>query len=384
MTPLLRKILGMNWLLIFVMYALLILSVPVIESAARHLPQGGEWFANRQKIWILLGSIVYFGTALINYRWVRYLAIPMYLAGIALMLVALRADNEVHQINLPGGIPFQPAQLMIAASIICLATFMEETQRWHWIFRQPLVQLLLVAIITGIPFLLVVKAGDMGSAIVYIPVAATALLIGGLPFRYFILIGLLAFGSLPIVYNIVLPEVSERGHGRIELYIKRLQGKEVDITDEGYAAHYVTLNVGQAGYKGAGLGSTANSLHEQKFIPFKTAHNDFIFSVYAGELGFRGSVFLLTLFGLLMIQGLFIAFYSRDIAGRLIASGVVALCFAHVFENVGMNVDLMPITGIPLPLVSYSGTFAIMMMFLLGLVQSVWVHRHHHNGEEAA
>lgn len=376
MTPLLRKILGMNWLLVIVMYLILIGSVPLIESAARHLPQGGEYYADRQKMWILLGSVVYFITALINYRWVKWLAIPMYLVGLGLMVVALRVDSEVHQITLPGGIPFQPAQLMIAAGIIAIAILMSESQKWHWIFRQPMTQLILVAVLTGIPFLMVVKAGDMGSAIVWLPVAATALLVGGLPFRYFIFIGLLVFGSLPIIYKVVLPEASPRGYGRIELYIDRLQGKEVDITDEGYAAHYVSLNVGQAGWKGTGLNSTANSLHESRFIPFKTAHNDFIFCVMAGELGFRGSLILLTAFGLLMIQGLFIAFYSRDMAGRLIAAGVVALFFAHVFENIGMTVDLMPITGIPLPLVSYSGTFCVMAMFLLGLVQSVWVHRH--------
>jgi len=79
--------------------------------------------------------------------------------------------------------------------------------------------------------------------------------------------------------------------------------------------------------------------------------------------------------GLLLIQCLFIAFYSRDLAGRIIVGGVVGLFFAHLFENVGMCILLMPITGIPLPLVSYSGTFVVICMFLLGLVQSVWLHR---------
>ena len=84
-----------------------------------------------------------------------------------------------------------------------------------------------------------------------------------------------------------------------------------------------------------------------------------------------------------MIQCLFIAFYSRDLAGRLIVGGVVGLVFAHVFENIGMCVLLTPITGIPLPLVSYSGTFVVISMFLLGLVQSIWVHRGFHTEEEA-
>lgn len=106
-----------------------------------------------------------------------------------------------------------------------------------------------------------------------------------------------------------------------------------------------------------------------------TAHNDYIFAVIAEEQGFRASLLLLTGFALLLIQCLFIAFYSRDFSGQIISAGVVALFFAHIFENIGMCVSLMPITGIPLPLISYSGTFVLICMFLLGLVQSIWVHR---------
>ena len=116
-------------------------------------------------------------------------------------------------------------------------------------------------------------------------------------------------------------------------------------------------------------------MHDKGFIPRDTAHNDYIFAVIAEELGFRGSLLLLTAFALLLIQGLFIAFYSRDVSGRLLVCLIVALFFAHVFESIGMCVLIMPITGIPLPLVSYSGTFVVICMFLLGLVQSVWIHR---------
>jgi rod shape determining protein RodA len=99
--------------------------------------------------------------------------------------------------------------------------------------------------------------------------------------------------------------------------------------------------------------------------------------VIAEELGFRGALLLIGAYALLLIQGLFIGFYSRDIAGRLIVCMVVALFFAHVYESIGMCILVMPITGIPLPLVSYSGTFVVICMFLLGLMQSVWVHRNH-------
>jgi rod shape determining protein RodA len=156
-----------------------------------------------------------------------------------------------------------------------------------------------------------------------------------------------------------------------------VQGREVDISGDAYAPHNVSMAVGKAGWKGVGWKATAEkgSLHDKGFIPLETAHNDYIFAVIAEELGFRGSILLLTAFTLLLIQGLFIAFYSRDVSGRLLVCLVVALFFAHIFESIGMCVLIMPITGIPMPLVSYSGTFVVICMFLLGLVQSVWIHR---------
>ncbi|MCF7675413.1 MAG: FtsW/RodA/SpoVE family cell cycle protein, partial [Akkermansiaceae bacterium] len=107
-------------------------------------------------------------------------------------------------------------------------------------------------------------------------------------------------------------------------------------------------------------------------------HNDYIFVVIGVELGFRGSLALLSTYTVLLTGCLFVACYSRDMSGRLLASLVLTLIFAHVFESVGMCVLLLPITGIPLPFISYSGTFVVICMFLMGLVQSVWIHRFDH------
>jgi rod shape determining protein RodA len=171
--------------------------------------------------------------------------------------------------------------------------------------------------------------------------------------------------------------VSKRGPERIDTWLRMLQGREVDISNEAYAPHNISMAVGKAGWKGVGwnAGVETGSLHAKAFIPKDTAHNDYIFAVIAEETGFRGSLLLILAFGVLIVQGLIIAYYSRDLTGRLLASLVVALFFAHVFESIGMCILLTPITGIPLPLVSYSGTFVVVSMMLLGLVQSVWIHR---------
>jgi len=386
MTPFLRKILGLNWGLLFVMYGLLIFGVFMIESAARHLPlsqdvlnqygNAGAYYAAMQKRWILVGSVVYFVTAFMDYRWIRWFGIPFYIVSLAMLAMAMHIDDKVHRLNL-FGLSFQPAQLGISSGILLIAWLVQDLPRLHRWFGAPFIRICLIGVLAALPFLMVMKMGDMGSALVWIPVSIVALLIGGAPFRYLSFMSLLGVGLIPLLYFVVLPLVSKHGPQRIDTWLSMIQGQEVDISKEGYAPYYISMAVGKAGWKGVGWKASAEqgSLHAKKFIPMDTAHDDYIFAVIGEELGFRGSLLLLTSFALLLIQGLFVAFYSRDLCGRLLACLVVAMFFAHVFESIGMCVLMMPITGIPLPLVSYSGTFVVICMMLLGLVQSVWIHR---------
>ena len=384
MTPLLRKLLGINWVLVLTMYGLLIFGVFSIESAARHLDQGGAYFADRQKTWILIGTLVYFGVALTNYRWFRWLAPPLYVVAVGATLLATENASGVHQLELPGGIDFQPVQLLLLAGILASAWLLQDLPRLGrripkvgWLLDEPIVKIASVGLVTGFPFLLVVKLGDMGSALVWLPVAFVLMLAGGVPFRYLTFMVLVAVASVPLLYFVVLPEVSERGPERIEVYLDMLNGREVDTQGAAYAPHRVSMAVGKAGWSGVGWNAPEErgSIHAKRMIPVDTAHNDYIFAVIGEEQGFRGSLLLVTGFCLLLVICLFIAAYAADPMGRIIVCGVVAVFFAHVFENIGMCVLLTPITGIPLPLISYSGTFVVICMFLLGLVQSVWIHR---------
>jgi len=366
----------MNWVLVLTMYGLLIFGIFAIESAARHLDGGGALFAEKQKNWIVIGSVIYFVTSLVDYRWIRWLALPIYCVSLVCMGMVMGSDEEVHQLRL-GPIIFQPAQLGVASGVLMLSWLLQDLPRLHRIFGMPIVRIGIISVLSGLPFLMVMKMGDMGSALVWIPVAIVALLIGGVPFRYLSLMSILCVGVVPVINLVALPLVSERGPERIKLYLDMLEDKPVDIAGAAYAPYYVSMAVGKAGWSGIGWNapSERGSLHAKRYIPWKTAHNDFIFSVLAEEQGFRGSLLLLTAFALLLIQSLFISFYSRDMTGRLVVTCVVAFFFAHIFENIGMCVLIMPITGIPLPLISYSGTFVVMCMFMLGLVQSVWIHR---------
>lgn len=376
----------MNWVLVFVMYGLLIFGVFMIESAARHLPvskdilnqygSAGAYYAAMQKNWILIGSVAFFGAALVDYRWIRWLGIPFYVVSLGLMVMAMQQDDSVHRLTL-GGFSFQPAQLGVSSGVILIAWLLQDLPKLHRFFGAPFMRIGIIGVVAAVPFLVVMKMGDMGSALVWIPVAIVALIVGGAPFRYLSFMGFLAAGLLPLVYFVALPLVSERGPQRIDTWLRMMRGQEVDISNEAWAPHNISMAVGKAGWKGVGWNASVEqtSLHAKGFIPKDTAHNDYIFAVIAEEMGFRGSLLLLAAFALLAVLGLFIAFYSRDACGRVLATLVVALFFAHVFESIGMCVLLMPITGIPLPLVSYSGTFVVICMFMLGLLQSVWIHR---------
>mgnify|MGYP000393740762 CR=1 FL=1 len=387
MTPFLRKILGMNWLLVLVMYGLLIFGVFMIESASRHVSLSaaslgsyssvGAYFASKQKLFILIGTVAYFGAAFIDYRWIRWLGIPIYGVSMGLMVLAMQQGDSVYQLRL-GSLSFQPAQLGITSGILLISWLVQDLPKIHRWFAAPLIRIGTIGLLAVIPFLMVMKMGDMGSALVWIPVSIVALLIGGTPFRHLSCMALISAGIIPLVYFVALPLVSKRGPERIDIWLRMMNGQEVDISGAAYAPHNVSMAIGKAGWKGTGYNATVEqgALHAKGFIPRETAHNDYIFAVIGEELGFRGSLLLLTAFSLLLIQGLFIAFYSRDVSGRLLTCLIVAVFFAHIFESIGMCVLIMPITGIPLPLVSYSGTFVVICMFLLGMVQSVWIHRH--------
>lgn len=388
MSPLLRKILGMNWVIVITMFALLIFGLYAIESAARHLEvsttiikkygSAGAYFADRQKLWILAGAVVFFVTSWIDYRWIKWFAIPIYFASLAMMiLVITKGDSasDAHSLAF-GALKFQPSQLGVMSGVLMMSWLLQDLPQWHRIFQVPIVRIGIIAVLSAIPFLLVMAMGDMGSALVWIPVVIVALVIGGVPWRYLSLMSILGAALLPIMYFVVLPAVSSRGPERIKLWLDMLHERQVDITGNAYAPYYVSMAVGKSGWKGIGWNNNSDlSLHEKGYISKKTAHNDYIYAVIAEEFGFRGGLLLVTAFTLLLIQSLFIAFYSRDMMGRMVVVCVVAFFFAHIFENIGMCVLLMPITGIPLPLVSYSGTFVVICMFLLGLVQSVWIHR---------
>ncbi|MFT5469425.1 MAG: rod shape determining protein RodA [Verrucomicrobiales bacterium] len=377
MTPLFRKFLGMNWLLVLNMFALIVFGVICIYSATNFKTGVVHGIWSKQVIFCGLGTLFFIVAALLDYRWVLWGGIPLYIIGIVLSIAALLGVGggdgvAAHNAGLViFGINVQPSQIAIAGGIIVMALVLGHLHKVHPIFRHHLLRLGIVGVVCMVPFGIVLLQGDFGSAIVWLPVAFSMLLVGSIPFRYIIVVSQIGLVLIPWAYFFGLkPHQKER----IEVYISLLLDKKVDAQGNAYAAINIMKAVGSGGFNGKGF-LAEKSVNNLGFIPQVTAHNDFIFAVLAEEFGFKGSILLLAGFALLLIQMLFIGFYSRDPIGRLITVGVVALFFAHIFQHVGMNILIMPITGIPLPFISYGGTFAVICMFLVGMVQSVWVHR---------
>lgn len=398
MTPLFRKLLGLNWLLCGVMVLLLISGIFIIYSATHARVDDpviqGAW--RNQIKYAVLGLGVFLTAALIDYKWIRWGAVPAFLAGIG-GLVAVQVIGTVKGgvevdgkmqggskswIDI-GGFSVQPSQFAIAAGIIMLAFTLGELHRLHPWFRYHFVRLMAAGLVTAIPLGFVLLEGDLGSAMVWVPVFAAMAFAGSIPYRYLIAGALVALMVVPWVFFFGLKPYQR---DRIEVPLKMLQNKPVDYRKEGYASINIVRAIGSSGWEGKGFagsrmpvdpvtGQRKKTMHQLHFIPKATAHNDYIFPVFAEEQGFRGSLLLISAFAFLIFQCLYIAFMARDQVGRLLVVGVSALLFAHIYENIGMQVQLMPITGIPLPFISAGGTFLLSIMGLLGLVQSVWVHR---------
>jgi len=393
MTPLFRKFLGMHWIIFAIMALLLAAGVYSIYAAVHfrdgeHAALAMKW---REQInWILIGTVAYFGAALVDYKWVRWGALIMYVGSLAMVAAVFKFGVEVNEqkigLQLPGLGTFQPAQLAVASTILLMAVVLGEAHKIFPWMRHYMVRFLVSSAIFGLPFLLMLKQGDLGSAMVIVPVAVVMLIVGNIPFRCLIAAALIGLIVIPPVYFFGLKDHQRK---RIDVTLDLLQGKEVNIKKEGYALTNILIAVGSAGWPGKGtdlkdLAPNSKNMLQLGLIPQVTAHNDFIFVVVAETFGFRGAAALLAAFLFLLLMCLSVAFFARDALGRLIVTGVIALLLAHIFEHAGMNIGLLPITGLPMPFISYGGTFLVMNLFLMGLLQSVWVHRNKMLEEEAA
>ena len=322
-------------------------------------------FVNKQAVALLVG-LVGMGVVMIpDYRQFRAWAPVAYGFSLVLLLAVLLIGTEVNGakawIRL-GGFQLQPVELAKPALIAMLAALFHE-RREDALGLRALVEGLALA---AAPMLLILGQPDFGSFMVFVAIVFGVLLLARVHVRYLVALALIgalsAFGALQL--NILKQY-------QVERLTAFINPDAVESRGAGFNVNQAQIAVGSGQLTGQGfLNGSQTSL---SYVPEN--HTDFIFTVVGEELGFMGSVLLLSAFGLLLWRGLRIAALSRDTFGTLLAGGVVAVFAFQLFINVGMAIGIMPVTGLPLPFVSYGGTSLIAGYLMIGLLQNVNMRR---------
>lgn len=366
MTPLLRKFLRMNWVLFAGMMVLATFGVLAIYNATWFHEHGGASdYWRKQGTFAALGLVIFLVVSLVDYRWIKWGSLPLYIISLGLLVLVLVKGRTVSGAKswlVVGSLNFQPSQLAVLAGIMVLSLFLSQFRNLH-----PMLRLLSCGAIVGAPMLLILKQPDFGETMMWGPTLMALLFVGGIPKRYLIVIFLIGAAVLPLGINLVLKDYQR---ARITAFLD----PAIDPQGAGWAINQSLIAIGSGGWGGKGF-KAPNTQVELGFLPSTTVHNDYIFSSIGESWGFMGGLVLLGAFAVLLLACLVTAYRAADNLGVLVCTGVLALIFTHMFQNIGMTISLMPITGVPLPLISYSGSFVVVIMFALGMVNSVWVHR---------
>ncbi len=257
-----------------------------------------------------------------------------------------------------GPISFQPSELGKIALVLGLGKIIEYFKNKK-LLNKPFAVLTILAF-AAVPILLVIKQPDYGTAMVLIAITVFMLFAGGINYKYIIGAIILAAIAVPIAYNYILPAHAK---SRIDVFLN----PQSDPQGAGYNIIQAELAVGSGQLLGMGL--LEGNQTQLGYLPMKVT--DFIYAVIGEEMGFIVSTLVVVLFVLLIIRGFYIAKMTSDVYGMLVATGISTMYLAHFLENVGMNIGLMPITGIPLPFISYGGSAMLTNFVGLGLLLSV-------------
>jgi rod shape determining protein RodA len=314
-----------------------------------------------------LGLVAMAAVTVIDYRLLSSLARPLYLVTIAVLAVVLligQVSGGAQSWIALGTRTFQPSEIAKIALIIALAAYWQrfEERRDDW--RVQLGSLIIV----GVPMGLIFLQPDLGTAMVFATIWLCMAWAGGLTWQQFVLLALLA---IPVLYFGWREVLDEEQKSRLSTFYWLLSDPSRVDPDEGYNVIQALKAIGAGGLFGTGL--TKGLLSQGNYIPVQ--HSDFIFAVIGEEMGFLGSLVLITFLALLLWMTLGVAGRASDLFGRLIAVGVFAMILAHVLINIGMNLSLLPVTGLPLPLISHGGSFMITVLAAIGLLQSVAMRR---------
>ena len=352
-----------------------------------------QW--SQQLVWLLAGAALYIGVSMTDYKLWLKLAHWVYALGLLMLVAVLVVGAErygaVRWIDL-GPVSVQPSEIAKLSALLISASILARNEVGS--VRQSLQVLGKLALAVGFPMVLIVLQPDLGTALVIPPMVFSLLYVAKLSRHFFIgavllfvaLVGVVAADSLGYYrymkdnnlsfsrdmgayepHSWLSPPLHDYQRNRI---LSLVDPEEIDPTGISWNLRQSLISVGSGGATGKGW--TEGTQAKLGYLPRGVAHNDFIFSVLAEETGLMGGLTVLGLYGLILVNGIRIAGIARDRFGTLLALGATVILAVHVFINIAMTIGLVPITGLPLPFISYGGSFVLGCCLLQGLVQSVY------------
>lgn len=351
-----------DWVLLA--FVLMICGVGIFEiySATRQTKFIG--FETKQVYWVIGGLVLMFLMSMVNYQALLENIHWFYIASILSLLAVAVAGRRVlgakRWIALPGGQHFQPSEWIKLVLILALAKYFSDLAGREVTIKD-IVKSFLIA---GVPMLMVLKQPDLGTALTYIPVLICALFLGGIQFKH--AMAILLLGSV-MIYPVWKWGLKPYQKQRLTSFSE----PEADPRGSGYQIQQSLIAVGSGGL--TGKGALKGSQTQGAFIPIP--YTDFIFAAFAEEHGFVGALIVLLLYFIVLMRLIQNAQTAPDRAGTLIIMGVVAVLVFHILVNVGMVVGFMPVTGIPLPLMSYGGSSVLFTFLALGIVNNIRMRR---------
>ena len=372
-----KRLWFVNWPLLLIVAALAVYGSLMVQSATSGMV-GASGLFKRHLLGLAIGLVPMVVAWAFDYRKLQGWIGPLLLMDALLILspripgLGATAKGATSWLSVAGIRLFQPSEPAKLLTIVVMAAIIST---YKGKIERP-VDLAKVLAILAVPLGLILLQPDLGTGMVFVAITAGMLLIGGLKPRWFVVLGIagvvLVGGMLSL--NTTLDKALND-----DVLIKQYQLDRllvfVDPTRDpkgaGYNLEQSKIAIGSGELTGKGIGSGTQS--NLRFLP--EPHTDFIFSVTAEEVGFLGAVILLGLYLALLIVALEIAASSRDLFGSLIVAGIIAMWTFQILENMGMTIGLMPITGIPLPFMSFGSSFMVTNLAAVGMLLSVWTRR---------
>jgi rod shape determining protein RodA len=349
---------------LFLFMALLIVLGVVMGYSAGYAEagaSGGMSQTVRTLIWAVIGLIIFFVTASVDYHWLDTLTLPIYLVVLGLLTLTMLIGTNLFGAQMSitvAGLDFQFSEVSKVLMIAVMASFLSGRRERVG----KLSTLVGAAVLMAIPTLLVFRQPDLGTAMVFVAILVGMLFMSGASIGW---MGIFA-GATVALAPLAVQSLQDYQRQRLFCFL------DPGADPQGACYQLIqSLNaVGSGGLFGQGL--TAGRQNQLGFLPVQST--DFIFTVVAEELGFVGGVLLLLIFALLIWRILAIGWGARDALGMMMAVGLASMLLFQIMVNVGMVIGIMPVTGIPLPFITYGGSSLISLMFGMGILQSVRMH----------